>query len=151
MPRPKGSKNKPKTPTDDTLQRTMQLEFPTEKDFKNLVRKVKVAEGTKNEGVSEMGGIISDAVEKKHLDKRAFSIFRRLDRLDDDKLAICLAHLDHYRRIGLLDERASRQAELFQEAQAEEPERGEEPEQTPRRGRPPLRAVENEEEAEAVA
>ena len=117
---------------EETVQAKLKLEFPTEKEFTNLCRKVKVAEGTKNEGVSEMGGAISDAVEKKHLDKRAFGIFRRLDRLDDDKLAICLGHLYQYIAYGKLQERADRQGKLFAEGEKRDPERDPEPEQTRR-------------------
>ncbi len=115
MPRPKGSKNKPKAgaKAQETLQETMDIRFTSEKDLNGIVRRLKTYEAAKNEAVGEMGQIVSDAVEKKHLHKRAFAIARRLLRLEDQELAITLAHLDQYLEDLGIRERATAQAQMF--------------------------------------
>lgn len=122
--------------SDDT---TMKV-IPAAK-FKTLVRRLKSAESDKNEAVSAIGGVISAAVEKDHLDKRAFRLFRQLDRLEDNKLATTLAHFDYYRDIGGLDERAKAQGEMFKRPEAGDDESGEASEQQPDNVTP-LRAAE---------
>lgn len=74
-------------------------------DFRKLVKRCNTLKKQAGDAASEMGGLISNASENKHLDKVAFSIFRRLDRMDVQKLATTLACFDFYRDIGGLDER----------------------------------------------
>jgi hypothetical protein len=99
-----------------------------EGSFKKLVKAVENAEADKNEAVGSIGSLVANAIEKKHLHKKAFSIYRGLKRLSDAHLALTLSHLDHYREIGGLDERASRQMELGLQPGEGEPEDGSEPE-----------------------
>jgi len=93
-----------------------------EGSFKKLVKAVENAEADKNEAVGSIGSLVANAIEKKHLHKKAFSIYRGLKRLSDAHLALTLSHLDHYREIGGLDERASRQMELGLQPGEGEPE-----------------------------
>ena len=77
-------------------------------DFKNLVKQCKALKQRGAKATSEMGGLISNAAEHKNLDKTAFSIFRRLEAMDDTlKLGTTLACLRFYIDIGGLDERVA--------------------------------------------
>jgi hypothetical protein len=89
------------------------LKVIAETDFKRLEDSIRNAERDKNEAVSIIGGLVNAAVDKKNLDKRAFAIYRRLSKLSDLHLHTTLAHLDRYRAIGKLDERASQQGQLL--------------------------------------
>jgi hypothetical protein len=89
------------------------LAVPNEKQFAALVRAVRSHEADKNEAVGSLGAAIKNAVEKQHLDRKAFGIFRGLMRMSDKKLATTLAHLEHYCSIGGLTERAARQGDMI--------------------------------------
>jgi hypothetical protein len=83
-----------------------------EKEFKNLLRQCKNLKKKAGDAASEMGGLISNAAEFKHLDKTAFSMYRRLDAMDTQKLATTIACFDFYRDIGGLDERVKNEPDL---------------------------------------
>ena len=74
-------------------------------DFKNLVKQCANLKKKAGASTSEMGGLISNAADVKFLDKTAFSIFRRLDAMDAQKLGTTLACFDYYRDIGGLDDK----------------------------------------------
>lgn len=86
---------------------------PSEEQFKKLVRSVKSNESDKNEAAGAIGQAVNKAIEKNHLDKKAFAIFRQLDRLSDMKLSTTLSHLEHYCEIGGLNARCEQQGELI--------------------------------------
>ena len=81
-------------------------------DFKNLVKQCANLKKKAGTSTSEMGGLISNAAEHKHLDKSAFSIFRRLDAMDPQKLGTTLACFDYYRDIGGLDDKVAEEPVL---------------------------------------
>lgn len=122
----RGSKaaNKSATPsaTSAAVQPSETLRVISEKDFHALVKKVKSHEADKNESVGAIGGAINAAVEAKHLHKKAFGTYRMCARMSDNKLSEFLAHFDHYRNIGGLDERASTQGQMIPRTEAGEPE-----------------------------
>ncbi len=109
--RPKGSKNA-KTATEPKPS-PQAIKVIDESSFRKLVKALQNAVAEKDEAVATIGGLISSAVEKKHLHKKAFAMYRGIARLSDAHLATVLAHFDHYREIGGLDERASKQQEMF--------------------------------------
>lgn len=88
------------------------LTAPTEKQFTALVRAVKSHEADKNEAVGSLGATIKNAIEKQHLDRKAFGIFRGLLRMSDKKLATTLAHLEHYCEVGGLNARVEAQPDM---------------------------------------
>jgi hypothetical protein len=69
----------------------------TESEFEKLLKKCSTMQANMDTDRASLGGLISDAVENKHLHKGAFGIFRRLDKMDDYKRAELLFHLDLYR------------------------------------------------------
>ena len=99
--------------TTETAKPSETLKIISEGQFNTLVRLLRGHESNKNEAVGAIGSAIADAVERKHLDRKAFGIFRTLARMSDERLATTLAHLDHYRQIGGLDDRAAQQSQMF--------------------------------------
>lgn len=69
-----------------------------EKDLKALLRTCASFKNQTDELVGELREKIAFAVDKKHLDKKAFADLRRLDRMDDEDLArhwdTLLAYMD---------------------------------------------------------
>lgn len=86
-----------------------------ESAFKNLCNQLRNAQRDAEEARGTIGGLISQACETKHLHKKAFALFRTLNKLSDAHLMTTLTHFDHYREIGGLDERATRQSEMLAE------------------------------------
>ena len=97
------------------------LLMPSEKKLEALL---KLARNTKKRAQSiagEFGAEIAKAVDDHHLDRKAFSIARTLDALDDEKLHVTYAHLMEYLdKLGIA-ERALAQGDMF-ENDKEEPE-----------------------------
>lgn len=89
------------------------LEAPSEKQFTTLIRAVKGHEADKNEVLGGLGATIKNAIDKQHLDRKAFAIFRGLMRMSDKKLTTTLAHLDHYIEIGGLNARILSQPDMI--------------------------------------
>lgn len=56
---------------------------------------------------------VKDAVEKDHLDARAWAIANRLADLDDESLHVCYFHLTHYLEVLGVVKRATAQEEMF--------------------------------------
>lgn len=78
-----------------------------EAKFKKLLKRV---EDHYKDGQAAAGGageLIADASEHHHLHKKAFAVFRQLNRMSPEKLADFLDHFDYYRDIGGLDEVAA--------------------------------------------
>src|ERR1700761_1727735 len=60
-----------------------------------------------------LGQKIAEAVENKHLDRKAFSIACQLDALDDEKLHITYHNLLYYMEALGVEKRATAQEEMF--------------------------------------
>lgn len=90
------------------------------KEFETLARRCKSLKNQVAETSGTMGELIKDAAEKKFLHRKAFSMFRSIAGMEDNKLAEFLAHFDYYRDIGGLDKRAENQAQMFQRTEAGE-------------------------------
>lgn len=82
-------------------------------DFLSLLRQVKNRQREMDEARGSMGNAVKLAADRKYLDKVAFSIFRRLDRMSDAKLAVTTRHLLHYMDIGGIEDRATRQLDAM--------------------------------------
>ncbi len=69
---------------------------------------------TKKAGTAtkDLTDLVNDYVKTKHLHKMAWGIHKRLRGLDNNKLSECLTHLDHYRQLDKLDDRAGLQGQL---------------------------------------
>lgn len=88
----------------------------TQRDFASLLKRCNATEKVMGEGRSSLGGMIADAVEDKHLHKGAFGVFRRLDKMSDQKRSEFLHHFDYYRGMSNWDD----QLDLFRTKAAEE-------------------------------
>lgn len=101
-----------------------------ESKLKTLIKQISNHAGAVSTATGEIGSLVSKAVEKDHLDKAAFGIFRKLHKMSDEKLATTLAHLDHMIEVGGLQERADSVGEMFSrkpgEAEAKDDEKAEE-------------------------
>jgi hypothetical protein len=84
-------------------------------DLLALLRTVKNRQGEMDTARGEMGNAVKQATERKYLDRVAFGIFRRLDRLPDVRLKNVLRSLRHYTKVGGLDARAEKQLDAFEE------------------------------------
>jgi hypothetical protein len=96
-----------------TVKPSETMQVPSEQQFKALMRAVKNADADINDAQSTKSELVKKAVDKQHLDRDAFSIFQKLNRKSDKKLATTLAHLLHYVEVGGLNERIERQGELI--------------------------------------
>jgi hypothetical protein len=92
--------------------------MPTTNDVVNLARRRKSAKKQQSELAGTIGEAIAQAVEKKHLDRKAFSLACQLDGMSDEKLSISYYHLLRYIDDLGIPERASAQANMFEEAEA---------------------------------
>jgi hypothetical protein len=121
----KSSKSKKKQEESPPPTPANTMEVIPQAKFLTLCRQIKKHTGDKDSSVGEIRSLISNACEKQHLEKRAFAMYRSLARLSDEKLSETLAHLDYYRDIGGLDQRAAQQGQLFARPEAGEGEEGE--------------------------
>jgi uncharacterized protein (UPF0335 family) len=80
----------------------------------------------------DIAAIVQDAEARHNLHRKAFSLCRRLHRMDDTKLAEFLYHFDVYREHLELDAAAGE--DLFEDRPPAEPEPGAEPDK-PKRSR----------------
>lgn len=83
------------------------VECIPEAKFKSLLKKVEAHYKDGQAAAGGAGELISNASEYHHLHKKAFSVFRQLNRMSPEKLADFLDHFDYYRDIGGLDEIAA--------------------------------------------
>lgn len=119
------------TEAEDAAQEsTIALVLPPTTVLKDLARLKKSTSARSSVITDEYSKAVQKAVEKKHVDRKANSIAQSLAAMDDGKLAITLPHLLHYIEALGLEERASKQAEMFgngvtegeEEAEGEEDE-----------------------------
>jgi hypothetical protein len=84
-----------------------------------------------------LGSEIKEAVETHHLHRKAFNVVKMCDRMEPEKLADFLDHLEHYLEISGMNERAASAPQLSVVAGTdhEEGEDGEPEEPAGRRGR----------------
>jgi hypothetical protein len=87
-------------------------QMTTQPDLLSLLRTMKNRQRSMDEDRGSMGNAVKLAVEKKHLNKRAFAIYRTLERLPDSRLGPVLRNLLHYVEIGGLNDRATAQLEF---------------------------------------
>ncbi len=116
---------KPKQPAkdDDKVKASDLMLMPPTTTIKSLRAERAKALKTSRNATSTYGQQVSEAVEKKHVDKKALGIALSLDDMPDEKLAITLPHLLRYIDDLGLEQRATKQAELFQrEAENEDEE-----------------------------
>lgn len=118
--KPKGKRNEPAA-TQAVKPSELRRMIPP-KEFETLARRCKSLKNQVAETSGTMGELIKDAAEKKFLHRKAFSAFRSIAGMEDNKLAEFLAHFDYYRDIGGLDERAKNQAQMFARTEAGEGE-----------------------------
>ena len=100
------------------------LLMPTTNDVVNLARRRKSAKKQQAELAGTIGEAIAQAVEKKHLDRKAFGIACQLDGMADEKLAVSYFHLLRYMDDLGIPERATKQGDMFDSETAEAAESG---------------------------
>lgn len=69
----------------------------------------------------KIGEQIAKAVEEKHLDRKAFSIARQLDALDEERLHLTYYNLLYYLDVLGVVKRATAQEEMFEPGEQGEP------------------------------
>jgi hypothetical protein len=87
----------------------------SEKDFASVHKRITAAKTEARANNSSIGGIVSDAVERKHLHKGAYGIVARIDSMTPKKRSELLYAFDHMRDLLDWDD----QLDLFK-AQASE-------------------------------
>lgn len=80
--------------------------LPSAKLIQNLLAMARKAKEDTGEINGELGSAIKDASDNKHLHKKAFGIVKSLDRMEAERLADCLEHLDDYLEKSGLRKRA---------------------------------------------
>jgi hypothetical protein len=80
--------------------------LPNAKLILNLLAQARKVKEDVGEIAGELGAAIKDASDNKHLNKKAFGIVKSLDRMEPERLADCLEHLDDYLEKGGLRKRA---------------------------------------------
>jgi Enoyl-(Acyl carrier protein) reductase len=98
---------------DDSVKPSDVLKLPAEAKLRSLLKNFKGAKGDRDECTGRMGNMVSQAVEKDHLDKFAFSQARAFERLSNRKLAVSLPHFLHYLEVFGVNARAAEQEEMF--------------------------------------
>lgn len=100
-----------------------------ENAFRAFVKKVHAASNAAQEYAQAVTDLITDAINKKHLNKAAFNLWNRLDKMRPDKRSALLLHFDHMRALSDWDD----QLDLFLKKASEEEAEGEdEPSDAPR-------------------
>lgn len=118
----KSSKSKPKALTaisakaDKLITRVM-----PKPAFLALCKQIKNAQGEMDDYRAEMGGLVSAAVKSKHLHKRAFAMFRTLDKMSELKREETMRQLLMYGSHAGWDD----QADLFDKIQLVDPKKKE--------------------------
>lgn len=85
--------------------------------FGNLMNQIGIAEASKIESAGRIGGLVSDAVAKHNVNKKALGWYRQARRLNGAKLRDLLEQFEHYCDIGGLNEQAHQQDEMFSAAE----------------------------------
>lgn len=89
-------------------------ELITQPDFLTLLTICKNRQHDIDRAKGAMGGAVKLAIDKKHLDRPAFAMFQKLDRLPSGRLRTTLRHLHHYIEIGGLNDRAQEQLDALE-------------------------------------
>lgn len=87
--------------------------------FLQLLKQIKNAQGEMDDYRAEMGGLVSAAVKSKHLNKRAFAIFRTLDKMSELKREETMRQLLMYGSHAGWDD----QEDLFDKIQLVDPKK----------------------------
>lgn len=108
---------KPRKPaTDETkLKASDMMLMPPSTTIRSLAAERRKAIKRSREITGAYGQQVSEAAEKKHVDKKALTYALGLDALSDERLAITLPHLLRYIDDLGLAERANKQSELFEQ------------------------------------
>lgn len=77
----------------------------SQNDLRNLIKSIKIIEGDKDEASELISKKIKDAATKKNLDKKAFALIRRFDKMENEKLAAFWDNLEAYMDMAGLYER----------------------------------------------
>lgn len=87
-----------------------------ENAFRAFVKKIHAASNAAKEYADAVTELITDAINKKHLNKAAFNLWNRLDKMRPDKRSAMLLHFDHMRSLSDWDD----QLDLFLKKASEE-------------------------------
>jgi hypothetical protein len=87
-------------------------QMTSQPDLLSLLRTCKNRQRSMDEERGSMGAAIKNAQDKKYLNRRAFALFRSLERLPDSRLGPVLRNLLHYCEVGGLNDRATAQLEF---------------------------------------
>lgn len=105
---------------------TTTLLMPPKKTVVDLAKEASDAKQRMQSTSGVLGKKVSDAVENKHLDRKAFGLARQLAAMDDERLHITYFHLMKYLEDLGVVARATAQGELFESGGAETGEESEE-------------------------
>lgn len=75
--------------------------------LKSLLKSGRALKENLDELTSAHSAEVREAVDKKHLHKKAFGVIKMLDRMTAEKLADFMEHFDHYFEASGLEERAN--------------------------------------------
>lgn len=90
------------------------LIFPAKSTWEDLAKTKRETTKRAQSQTGMFGQAVKDAVEKKHIDRKALSIILNLDKLDDETLHVTVFHMiDGMKKLGIL-ERAMAQEEMFE-------------------------------------
>jgi ribosome-binding protein aMBF1 (putative translation factor) len=95
---------------------------PSEGILKSLLRTKRRTAETANEANSDYGTAVRSAVEKHALDKKAWGFAVQLDKMEPEKLARTLDHIEHYIDVLGLQARADQVQDLPLGGEKEEDE-----------------------------
>jgi len=99
----------------------IEMKFPADAKLKRLMSAVDAADADKNESVGRKGSLISQAVERDHLDKKAWADLCSYKRMSPIKARYRYRHFLHYLKVFGLEEAWDEQAEMFEQPKAAAP------------------------------
>lgn len=110
------AKKKTRAPAaEQTAKPSDTVRVPAASALKRIIRDVQAVTADQNEVTGRKSAIIRDAVERNHLHKKAFAVVMQGLRMSPGHAAEFLAHFDHYRNVGGLDDHAASQEQMFEE------------------------------------
>lgn len=107
---------KKSAPRDEPAQHESTVPVISETAFRAFLKKVSSAGRAASEHLDEVKRIIAETVEKKHLNKQAFNLWNRLDKMRPDRRSMLLLHFDQMRNFSDWND----QLDLFLKKAAEE-------------------------------
>jgi hypothetical protein len=91
------------------------LIFATKTTWEDLAKTKRETTKRAQSQTGQFGAAVKDAVETKHIDRKALGIVLKLDSLDDETLHVTMFHIiDGCKKLGIL-KRAMAQEEMFDE------------------------------------